>query len=214
MKYSSIIANKRQTFIADDMMDVVLNGTQIKHNDKDYLAILSKMRNNNMDINLQELLRTLHYYNFANTQKSGLVINIPLIASSLNKSLTSDILIKDFFVSVVSQIYMLLDSLVSASKVRTTSTKAFMDDVKQITEAKQKLNAEYVRLLKNTLTMNKSQCINMLSAKIKYAGQEYSICNFPLEFPKNNPNYENNNIKTNVKLLADINNIIERSAQK
>ena len=214
MKYFNIITEKRQSFISDDVIDEILNGKHQKRNDKDFVALLTKMRLDSYDLGIQELLRTLHYYNFANTQKSGLVINISLLANSLNKPNTIEILKQDFFVSTITQLYITLDALVSATPINAINTKDFFDERQKIKTARQKLQNDYVSILKNSLSLKSKDLNKILFGDIYYAGKQYTLVKFPYEFPKDNPNFLNNDIESNLKVLSSINNYMQRSVQK
>ncbi len=212
MNYTEQIMEARPTFICDDKIQDVIKGGSLPNNNKEMEEIIYSLRNN-QDLELQELLRTLHIYNFANPQRNGIIIDLEKIKQNIDNPDFKLILSRDFFVTIISQIYITLHASTCASAIRKDSTQNFYHDLNIMRINLDTLKTIYNNIISNSNNLSLKNINTILNSSIEYNNKKYTIINFSNEIKNDENAFLNSNSKLNVQVFNSIQNITQRSVE-
>ena len=212
MNYTEQIMGARPTFICDDKIQDVIKGGSLPNNNKEMEEIIYSLRNN-QDLELQELLRTLHIYNFANPQRNGIIIDLEKIKQNIDNPDFKLILSRDFFVTIISQIYITLHASTCASAIRKDSTQNFYHDLNIMRINLDTLKTIYNNIISNSNNLNLKNINTILNSSIEYNNKKYTIINFSNEIKNDENAFLNSNSRLNVQVFNSIQNISKRSVE-
>ena len=212
MNYTEQIMKARPTFICDDKIQDVIKGGSLPNNNKEMEEIIYSLRNN-QDLELQELLRTLHIYNFANPQRNGIIIDLEKIKQNIDNPDFKLILSRDFFVTIISQIYITLHASTCASAIRKDSIQNFYHDLNIMQINLDTLKTIYNNIISNSNNLSLKNINTILNSSIEYNNKKYTIINFSNEIKNDENAFLNSNSRLNVQVFNSIQNISKRSIE-